>query len=126
MGVNRLSFWENRWQDFSYRQIKGAGSALVQFADNSFDCVICHNVLECTDEKQEIVRQLCHVLKPNGFISVVKLKQNGRAMQMAVLLDDFAQGNALLDGSDGSVTKYGQIRYYEDENLTEWTPRFTN
>ncbi len=43
-------------------------------------------------------------------------------MQMAVLLDDFEKANALLDGENSTASKFGAIRYYEDEDILKWEP----
>lgn len=38
-------------------------------------------------------------------------------MQMAVLLDDFERANKLLDGENDTASKFGAIRYYEDDDI---------
>lgn len=118
--------WEDMlkdaWTDHDYRQVVGDVNALSVFKDNSFDVIICHNVLEYIDDKASVLQELARVLKPNGFISLVKHNRNGRVMQMAVLLDDFEKTNALLDGEDSMASKFGFIRYYEDSDVTEWCP----
>lgn len=111
---------KNRWADYSYQQIKGDVSSLKCFADNSFDMVICHNVLEYADDKPIIVNELCRVLKKGGKLSILKHNRAGRIMQMAVLLDDFDKANDLLDGKDSTAAKFGSIKYYEDDMLTNW------
>ena len=95
------------WKDNEYRQIVGDVKALSEFPDNTFDAIICHNVLEYIDDKEEIVKELARVLKPEGFISIVKHNRNGRVMQMAVLLDDFEKANDLLDGKNSAASKFG-------------------
>ena len=80
---------KDSWTINEYRQVIGDIDALKEFEDNSFDIIICHYVLEYIDNKDVVVRELERVLKPKGFISLVKHNRNGRIMQMAVLLDDF-------------------------------------
>ncbi|MCR5225895.1 MAG: class I SAM-dependent methyltransferase [Eubacterium sp.] len=117
--------WEDMlkdaWTDNEYRQIVGDIDSLKEFDDNSFDIIICHNVLEYIDDKENVIRELGRVLKPDGFISLVKHNRNGRVMQMAVLLDDFDKANALLDGENSTASKFGSIRYYEDSRIEEWS-----
>ena len=113
---------KNAWTDNSYRQIIGDVTALSEFPDNTFDVVICHNVLEYIDDKKQIIKELARVLNPDGFISLAKHNRNGRIMQMAVLLDDFEKANALLDGADSTASKFGAIRYYEDSDISRWMP----
>ena len=110
------------WKDHAYTQIVGDSSALSQFDDDTFDVVLCHNVLEYIDDKKSVIQELTRVLKPGGIMSVAKHNRAGRVMQMAVLLDDFDKANALLDGENSMASKFGEIRYYEDEEINEWMP----
>lgn len=111
------------WTDFPYKQIAGDVHSLSVFADETFDVILCHNVLEYIDDKRTVIQELTRLLKPNGFISVVKHNRAGRVMQMAVLLDDIEKANALLDGKNSTASKYGAIRYYHDSDITEWSSR---
>lgn len=118
--------WEdmlkNRWADHPYEQIVGDISILKNYANESFDMVLCHNVMEYIDQKNEIINELSRVLKKGGMLSVAKHNRAGRVMQMAVLLDDFQKANDLLDGKDGISAQFGKIRYYEDDMITKWNP----
>lgn len=55
------------------------------------------------------------MLKQDGILSIVKHNRPGRVMQMAVLLYDFEKVNAILDVKNSTASKFGTIRYYEDE-----------
>lgn len=109
-----------RWNDYEYRQIHGDIRSLSEFDDNTFDIVLCHNVLEYIDDKERVVKELCRVLKPGGMLSVVKHNRAGRVMQMAVLLDELEKAHQLLDGENSTASKFGAIRYYEDDMITKW------
>lgn len=102
---------EERWMDNDYTQIVGGIDVLRTFSDESFDMIICHNVLEYALEREDIVKEFERILKPEGVISIVKHNRAGRVMQMVVLLNDFEQAHSLLDGNDGMTSKYGSIRY---------------
>lgn len=112
----------NAWKDHEYRQIVGDMNAVSAFEDESFDMVICHNVLEYIDDKEAVVKALTRVLKKDGVLSIAKHNRAGRVMQMAVLLDDFEKANALLDGENSTASKFGAIRYYEDDDIIKWAP----
>ena len=112
----------NAWKDYEYTQIIGDVSALSVFNDETFDIIICHNVLEYIDDKEAVVKALARVLKKDGILSVAKHNRVGRVMQMAVLLDDFEKANALLDGKNSTASKFGAIRYYEDDDIIKWVP----
>lgn len=112
----------NAWKEYEYTQILGDVNALSTFNDETFDIIICHNVLEYIDDKEAVVKALVRVLKKGGFLSIAKHNRAGRVMQMAVLLDDFEKANALLDGENSTASKFGAIRYYEDEDILMWEP----
>ena len=112
----------NAWKDYEYTQIVGDVNALDTFNDDTFDVIICHNVLEYIDDKEAVVKALARVLKKDGILSIAKHNRAGRVMQMAVLLDEFEKANALLDGENSTVSKFGTIRYYEDEDILKWEP----
>ena len=103
-----------RWADNQYTQIVGSTDELHKFDNETFDMIICHNVLEYAEDRADIVKEFARILKPNGKISIVKHNRAGRVMQMVVLLNDFEHAHSLLDGNDGMASKYGAIRYYED------------
>ena len=115
----------NAWKDYEYTQIVGDVNALSAFKNETFDMIICHNVLEYIDDKEAVVKALARVLKKDGIISIVKHNRAGRVMQMAVLLDDFEKANEILDGKDSTASKFGTIRYYEDNDITKWEPQIT-
>lgn len=57
--------------------------------------IICHNVLEYIDDKEQIINELYRLLKTGGILSIVKHNRAGRVMQMAVLLDNMEKVNEL-------------------------------
>ena len=61
-----------RWTNNQYTQMIGSVDRLCEFADETFDFIICHNVLEYTEDRADIVREFARVLKPHGKISIVK------------------------------------------------------
>lgn len=115
----------NAWKDNEYNQIVGDVNALSVFNDETFDIIICHNVLEYIDDKEAVVKALARVLKKDGILSIAKHNRAGRVMQMAVLLDDFEKTNALLDGENSTASKFGAIRYYEDNDIIKWASELT-
>ncbi len=116
---------QNAWTDFEYTQIIGDVNALTDLEAETFDVIICHNVLEYIDEKAAVIKELARVLKKGGILSVAKHNRAGRVLQMAVLLDDFEKAHALLDGENSTASKFGAIKYYEDEDITNWAPNLT-
>ena len=112
-----------RWSDNQYAQIIGSTDELRKFSDETFDMIICHNVMEYAEDRADIFNEFARVLKKDGRISVVKHNRVGRVMQMVVLLNDFEHAHSLLDGNDGMTSKFGAIRYYEDADIEKWCPK---
>ena len=100
---------KQRWADNPYTQIVGSTDELRQFEDETFDMIICHNVFEYAEDREDILKEFARVIKKDGKISLVKHNRAGRVMQMVVLLNDFDHAHSLLDGDDGMASKYGAI-----------------
>lgn len=113
----------NRWKENSYEQLVGSTDKLKELPSESFDIIICHNVLEYALDREDILAEFARLLKPDGYISLVKHNRSGRVMQMVVLLNDFEHAIRLLDGKDGTTSRYGAIHYYEDSEIEKWCSR---
>ncbi|MBD5525224.1 MAG: class I SAM-dependent methyltransferase [Lachnospiraceae bacterium] len=115
---------ENRRQEHQYEQFCGRTGVLKTLPSEAFDVILCHNVLEYAADRDEIMRQFARVLKPDGYLSLVKHNRAGRVMQMVVLLNDFDHANSLLDGNDGMTSEFGEIHYYNDGDISDWCADF--
>ncbi len=103
-----------------YRQIVGSTDELKKLPSDSFDYILCHNVLEYADDREIIVGEFYRLLKKNGELSIVKHNRNGRVMQMVVLLNNFDEANDLLNGSNSQAQQFGTINYYDDSDILNW------
>ena len=56
----------------NYRQLVGSVECLAPLETQSFDGIVCHNVLEYAPQRQEILREFARLLGPEGTLSVVK------------------------------------------------------
>ncbi len=115
---------KDRYCDYEYQQMVGSIDMLKKFENETFDIILCHNVLEYADGREDIVNEFYRLLKPEGALSIIKHNRYGRVMQMVVLLNDFEKAHMLLDGKDGTAANYGTIHYYNDSDLTEWCKEF--
>ncbi len=91
---------------------------LATMDDDSFDLVICHNVLEYAGDKESILEQLVRVTKPGGRISIVKHNLYGRVMASAVLADDPGTALSLLN-SEEENSMFGKREVYSNEWLAD-------
>ena len=106
-------------QDNHFEIIHGGIEALSSYADNSFDFVICHNVLEYVSDKELILKELARVLKPSGKLSIVKHNLMGRIVANAVYSDDPKAALDLLENGDDDKCMFGKRDTYDDEFIIE-------
>lgn len=102
---------------YSFKQIVGGLENLKQFADETFDCIICHNVFEYVDDRNIILEEFSRILKKDGFVSIVKHNRAGRIMQKAIFDYDIEAVKTLLEGNHNTSKNFGVINDYEDEDL---------
>ena len=86
--------------------------------DSSVDVVICHNVLEYTNDREEILTQLVRVLREDGILSVIKHNLPGRVLGSAVLGDNPGAALDLLDHV-AEDSMFGSRDVYSNEYLME-------
>ncbi|MCR4731317.1 MAG: methyltransferase domain-containing protein [Saccharofermentans sp.] len=104
--------------DNPYTLVGGGIDYIRDMDADSFDLVICHNVLEYADDKEGILKQLVRVTKPGGILSVVKHNLYGRVMATAVMSDDPKTALSLLDqGAENSM--FGKRDVYSNEWITD-------
>ena len=92
---------------------------LTMIEDNTYDVVICHNVLEYADDKDTIIKELGRVLKPGGKLSIIKHNVFGRALASAVFGDDPKASLNLLRG-ESEDSMFGNRDVYPNEYLTDF------
>jgi len=71
--------FEQRQLDGKFMEMNGEQ---LEFADNSFDFVYCHTVLQFTPDPQKMVREIQRVLKPGGTALIMALNKNSWLMLM--------------------------------------------
>ena len=89
---------------------------LKTLKDESMDVVICHNVLEYAENKEEILQQLARVLRKDGILSIVKHNLFGRVMGSAVLGDNPKAALDLLNNV-AEDSMFGNREVYSNDFL---------
>jgi S-adenosylmethionine-dependent methyltransferase len=115
---------QDRFTENDYKQIKGDVKELKNFEDESFDVILCHNVFEYADEREDIIKEFSRILNTEGYLSILKHNKAGRIMQMVVLLNNFEHANELLEGKNGHAQQFGTINYYQDTEILKWSDKF--
>lgn len=111
---------EMRMTENYYKQLLGDISLLKRLEDCSFDMVLCHNVLEYTPSRDEIIKEFYRVLKPNGIISLVKHNHIGRIMQKVVFENNVDEALELINGGDMNVMNFGKVHYFDINDVRNW------
>ncbi len=107
-----------RVEENEYTLITQGLDYLKTVPDNSIDFVICHNVLEYVENKEEILKQLVRVLKQKGTLSIIKHNLFGRVMGSAVLGDNPHAALDLLNNV-AEDSMFGNRDVYGNEFLTD-------
>lgn len=110
----------HRVHENPYEQMVGSTERLKELSAQSFDVVVCHNVLEYVTDREEVLCEFCRVLKPDGFLSVIKHNKAGKIMQKAVFEYKIDEALRLLDDENIESANFGTIEEYEDSELEKY------
>lgn len=108
-----------RLKENDYALINGSVKTLKNMPDNSFDLVICHNVLEYVPDRKMVIKELSRVLKQNGQLSIIKHNLTGRIFAYAVFGDNPKSALELLNNSSDENSMFGNRDTYSNENLID-------
>jgi S-adenosylmethionine-dependent methyltransferase len=94
------------------------------FAASSFDVVVCHNLLEYTDDPSATVRDIAHVLRKDGVVSVLVRNRSGEVLKDAVRSADWRLATANLTAETVADTHYGNcMRLFAPADVREMLAR---
>ena len=104
-----------------YKKILGSLDQVKKFESESFDIILCHNVLEYIDENCRVnyLAELKRVLKRDGKLSIIKHNQVGKIMQAVVFSNDVDQALDLLNGNEFKSVSFSQGTTYTIDELLE-------
>lgn len=110
-----------RLKENDFTLLNGGIELLKDMPDNSFDLIICHNVLEYVPDKKIIIKELTRVLKPNGKLSIVKHNLTGRIFAYAVFGDNPKSALELMNKNDDNESNmFGNRDTYRNEDLIQY------
>ncbi len=105
----------------NFTQIHGDLETVKAMESESFDMVVCHLVFEFVENAQEILTELIRVLKKNGTMSIVRHNRAGRIVQAIVQEYDLPEAHKLLQGEPSFSSAFGHIKYYENNDILQWS-----
>ena len=109
-----------RYRNNEYNQIFGGLEKLREIPNQSFDMIICHNVLEYLDNRTELLNEFRRVIKPDGFISIVKHNKAGKIMQKAVFEYKIDEALELINHGSAVSANFGLIKEYDNHELENY------
>ena len=110
----------NRFQNHEYKQIVGGIEKLKEMPEDSFDLIICHNVLEYVEERRAVLEEFHRLSRRNGMLSLVKHNRAGKIMHKAVFENNVSEAMDLIHGEDTVSANFGLIREYEMSDLQSY------
>ena len=103
----------------TFNIVKGGFEVLAQLENETYDLVICHNVLEYIDNSKIVLEQFRRLLKKNGRLSIVKHNLAGKINSLAVYCESPGAALSVMKGNHQVESdKFGQIKYYEINSKT--------
>lgn len=113
-----------RIKENDFTLIHGGIEKLKDMPDNSFDLVICHNVLEYVPDRKMIIKELSRVVKQNGKLSIVKHNLAGRILAYAVFGDNPKSALELLNRNcDNENNMFGSRDTYSNNYLINYSDK---
>lgn len=96
-----------------------AGQLANLFEAESFDLILCHNVLEFVDNPSEVLRVAARALRDNSsIISVLVRNRLGEVTKAALLNGDLTAAERNLTAEWGDESLYGgKVRLFRADNL---------
>ena len=109
------------YSNHRYEKILGSLEQVKKFEAESFDIVLCHNVLEYIEEynRESYLSELKRVLKQDGKLSIIKHNQVGKIMQAVVFSNDVDQALELLKGNEFRSVSFNSGTTYTIDELLE-------
>jgi S-adenosylmethionine-dependent methyltransferase len=90
------------------------------FAAESFGAVVCHNVLEYSEDPSTTVRDIAHVLRKDGVLSMIVRNSAGEVLKDAVKSNDWELATTNLTAETVVDTLYGnRMRVFSPADLRE-------
>ena len=109
------------YPNHTYEKILGSLEQVEKFESESFDIVLCHNVLEYIEEnnREKYLSEFKRVLKRDGKLSIIKHNQVGKIMQAVVFSNDIDQALDLLKGNEFRSVSFNSGTTYTIDKLLE-------
>ena len=97
-----------------------AGHAADLFHGQSFDLIVCHNVLEFVEDPGAVLRAASRLMLDGSLLSLLVRTQAGEVLKAALQAGDLAAAEAKLSAEWGCESLYGgTARLFQPERVKE-------
>lgn len=97
-----------------------AGQLRELFEAESFDIVVCHNLLEYVADPGAIVRSVARVLRKNAVVSVLVRNRAGEVLKAAIKSDDWGLAKANLAAETVVDSLFGKpVRVFDPAEILD-------
>ncbi len=101
-----------------------AGQLPELFDAESFDIVVCHNLLEYAENPSATVRDIAHVLRKDAVLSVLVHNRAGEVLRAAIKSGDWKLATANLTAETVVDSLYGEpVRVFAPAEVRDWLAR---
>lgn len=106
-----------------FTTVLGSFEQLKNLPTETFDTIICHNVLEyiLPEERPKYLQEFERLLKPGGNLSLIKHNQVGKVLQAVVFQNDIPLALELLSSPDYASPSFSKGSSYTIDDLLEMT-----
>lgn len=87
---------------------------------SKYDLILCHAVLEWSEEPEELLKSLKSMLKPDGYLSLMFFNRNGAILKSIVRGNFYPKNSGFKFGRTKSLTPTNPLY---PENVFEWIER---
>ncbi|WP_029324670.1 class I SAM-dependent methyltransferase [Butyrivibrio sp. AE3004] len=108
-----------RIKDYDYKLVTQGIEYLQEISENTYDYVLCHNVLEYVENVDDILNKFGRVLKPGGRLSIVKHNELGKVLAYAVLNDNPQAALDILNDNNAEGSIFGNRNLYNNDDLVK-------
>jgi S-adenosylmethionine-dependent methyltransferase len=97
-----------------------AGQLQGLFERESFDIVVCHNLLEYLDDAGAIVRAISYVLRKDGIVSLLVRNRAGEVLKAAIKSSDLELAKKHLSAQTVVDSLYGKpVRVFDPADVIQ-------
>ena len=108
------------FQQYITTHLADIHNSTALFPENTFDLILCHNVLQYVQGIPAILESFARLLKPHGLVSILSTNRYSKPFHAAFLENDLAKALTDLDTPNATGKIFTtQATYYSVDEMTE-------